>query len=148
MCSVHVDTRKQTVSISPRTEQSIIVAIPSYDDRIFPRFDQAHEFYFAEINLKTHIIEAISAQPCPAQEQDVCYWLSKMGVKGIICSGIHHHHQVKFQQAGIWVVWGMSGNIKSTLQQWLKDQPAMVAKSQYTRLDHTDLPFCNEPTSI
>jgi len=136
------------VSTEKDMGQSIIIAIPSYDERIFPRFDQAHEFYFAEVNLNTHIIEAITTHSCPAQEHDTCSWLHKMGVKGIICSGIHHHHQLKFQQAGIWVVWGMSGDIKSTLQQWLKDQPAMVNKNQHTRFDHTDIPFYNATPSI
>ncbi|MBW2185182.1 MAG: hypothetical protein JRG71_01900 [Deltaproteobacteria bacterium] len=148
MCSVEFHTRSQTVSTDAKTANTIIIAIPSYGDRIFPRFDQAHEFNFAEINLKKRSIETMTTHLCPAQENDMCCWLHKMSVKGVICSGIHHHHQVKFQQIGIWLVWGMSGNIKSTLQQWLKDQPAMVNKNQHIGFDQTKMLACNETPSM
>lgn len=148
MSSVQRHSRNQTVSTDTKTVKSIMIAIPSYNDRIFPRFDQANEFCFAEINLKERSIETMTTHQCPVLEHDMCCWLHKMGVKGVICSGIHHHHQVKFQQIGLWLIWGMSGNIKLTLQQWLKDQPAMVNKNQHAGFDQTDLNLCNEIPSI
>lgn len=148
MCSTQLHARNQSKFTSVKTGKSLLIAIPSYDDRIFPRFDQAHEFYFAEINLEQRSIETMATQLCPTHEHDTCCWLHKMGVNGVICSGIHHHHQVKLQQIGIWLVWGMSGNIKSTLQQWLKDQPAMVNKNLRLGFDQTETLICNETPSI
>lgn len=135
MCSAQLHTRNQAVSTTAKPGKPLLIAIPNYDDRIFPRFDQAHTFYFAEIDLQQRRIESLTAHECPTLECDVCDWLQRMGVKGVICSGIHHHHQAKFQHIGIWLEWGRSGEIKSTLQQWLKEQPAMVNKNQQDRFD-------------
>lgn len=139
MCRAQINTRNQTVSTNTKMGKSLLIAIPSYNDRIFPRFDQAHYFHFAKINLAQRTIETMTTHRWPTQEQDVCCWLVKMGVQGVLCSGIHHRHQIRFQQAGIWLVWGLSGNIESTLQHWLKDQPAMVNKNRHAGFDHTDL---------
>ena len=130
MHSVHSHTVLQTSPKTGKMRNTLIIAIPSYADRIFPRFDQAHEFYFAKINQKQRCIEALTVRPCPAQTQVLCRWLSDQGVNGVMCSGIHQHHQVQLQRLGIWLTWGISGNIELKLQHWLKKEFTTVEESQ------------------
>ncbi len=122
-----------------------LIAIPSYGDRVLPRFDQVGEFYFAQVDLAQNTIISVTAHNPPDKLQDVGGWLSKQGVDGVICSGIHQRHQVQLQQLGIWLQWGVAGNIETVLQHWLQEQTNTVDNSH---VDCSCFSTCNEPHSI
>ena len=151
MRNVHSHTAPQAIPKTGGTGKAgntLIIAIPSYADRIFPRFDQAREFFFAEINLKQRRIETLTVHPCPAPAHDLCRWLSDQGVSGVMCSGIHQHHQIQLQKLGIWLTWGMTGNIELMLQHWLQNEHTMVEESQQGNFNLDNITTCNETHSI
>ncbi|WP_321529866.1 NifB/NifX family molybdenum-iron cluster-binding protein [uncultured Desulfuromonas sp.] len=104
-------------ALSPET---IRIAIPSYDGRVSPRFDQAREFHIADIDLRHRQCRELRALVCPQPPYTIVDWLSELGTHGVICSGIHQHHQLQLQQLGIWLIWGVSGEIGSGLDHWLQ----------------------------
>lgn len=107
-------------AMSALSPETIRIAIPSYDRRVSPRFDQAREFHIADIDLRHRQCRELSALVCPQPPYMIGDWLSELGTHGVICSGIHQHHQHQLLQLGIWLIWGISGEIDSILDHWLQ----------------------------
>ncbi len=110
-------------SIQPDT----IIAIPCYTDRVLPRFDQAHEFLLANVDLEKKQVNSQTVLTSSVEVQGLAQWLAQQGVTGVLCAGIHQKQQVELQQLGIWLTWGVAGNLTIVLQQWLQDQQVMLS---------------------
>ncbi|MCD6527635.1 MAG: hypothetical protein J7K75_11660 [Desulfuromonas sp.] len=102
------------------SSHNILIAIPSYNQRVSPRFDQAREFHLATVDLRQQRCLQISTQDCSQPPDKICTWLNRFGVHGVICSGIHQKHQLQLHELGIWLTWGISGDIKQVLDHWLE----------------------------
>jgi len=107
-----------------------IIAIPCYTDRVLPRFDKAHEFLLANVDLGNKKINSQSIRTSPVDLQALPHWLAEQGVEGVLCSGIHQQQQIELHQAGIWLTWGVAGKLSTVLQQWLEDQTVMSGKNE------------------
>jgi predicted Fe-Mo cluster-binding NifX family protein len=93
---------------------SIHIAIPCYAGRVFPRFDGASTFCFFEIDPLSGVHTLIRQEACP-QGEEVCSWLAQQKVEGVICSGIQREYQIRLEQLGIWLCWGISGPINQAI---------------------------------
>ncbi|MGM0416207.1 MAG: NifB/NifX family molybdenum-iron cluster-binding protein [Thermodesulfobacteriota bacterium] len=100
---------------------SVHIAVPCYDGRIFPRFDGASTFCFFEVDQDTGAHTLKEQEMCP-EKDEVCDWLARHRVEGVICSGIQRNYQVKLDRLGIWLCWGISGPISQAIKQWLQHQ--------------------------
>lgn len=105
------------------------IAIPSYDGRVFPRFDGASSFCFFEVDRLSGAYTLTEHVTCP-QGEEVCAWLAQRQVEGVICSGIQREYQLKLDRAGIWLCWGISGPITQALKQWLRQQSPQMLDAQ------------------
>lgn len=97
----------------------MVVAIPSYNGRVFPRFEHAEEFHLAQVCLSratVTTIDVVTFDGCG----DIGAWLCRQNVKVVLCSGINQRQQILLQQAGIKLRWGFSGEVNAVLQQWLQ----------------------------
>ena len=73
----------------------------------------------------------LSTLVCPQPPYTIGDWLSELGTHGVICSGIHQHHQLQLQQLGIWLIWGVSGEIESVLEDWLNSEKLHPGISEF-----------------
>lgn len=110
-------------------QSDIIIAIPCYTDRVLPRFDQAHEFLLANVDLDNKQVNSQTVLTSPVDVQGLAQWLAEQGVAGVLCSGIHQQQQIELQKLGIWLTWGVAGKLNVVLQQWLQDQQVMLRKN-------------------
>lgn len=55
----------------------------------------------------------------PEENEDVCEWLERQGVQGVLCSGIPQRFQVRLDQHGIWAEWGQAGQVEDVIRHWL-----------------------------
>lgn len=101
------------------------IAIPCYDGRVFPRFDGATRFCFFDVDPHSGTNVLKEQAVCP-EGSDVCDWLAQQEVEGVICSGIQREFQLKLDQLGIWLYWGISGPTSQAIKQWLKRQPPLT----------------------
>lgn len=97
-----------------------IVAIPCYADRVLPRFDQAHQFLVANIDLNLKSITSQEILNCTVPAPKLASWLAEQGVNGVLCSGIHQQYQLQLQRLGLWLTWGVAGELNTVLQNWLQ----------------------------
>lgn len=138
--------------MTPTPTHSLLIAIPNYDCRVFPRFDQAREFYFAQVNLEQQRIVSLDCHRYPQHHAQRCRWLQEQGIQGVICSGIHRHHQLQLQHYGIWLNWGITGEIEAVLQHWLQEPHSFAddrsADSKAVNFSSEELKSCNEVHSI
>lgn len=104
-------------------QSRILIAVPSYENRIMPRFGQAGEFHLAEVDASAGRILSLHRHPLPASASSfqAISWLAQNGVQGVICAGIHPRFQTALHSENIWVCWGYRGVIASVIQQWLTD---------------------------
>ena len=96
------------------------IAIPCYDGRVFPRFDGANTFCIYSVDLQQGTFNLTERVTCPEGTQ-VCDWLARLQIQGVICSGIQREYQIQLDRAGIWLNWGVSGPITQALARWLQD---------------------------
>jgi predicted Fe-Mo cluster-binding NifX family protein len=122
--------------MSALSPEHIQIAIPSYDRRVSPRFDQAREFHIAAIDLRHRQCRKLSTLVCPQPPYTIGDWLSELGTHGVICSGIHQHHQHQLQQLGIWLIWGVSGEIMTVLEDWLHSDKCHTLISELPERGH------------
>lgn len=110
---------------------SVRIAIPCYDGRVFPRFDAASTFCFFEVDRASGEYSLKERLTCP-DDETVCAWLARHQTEEVICSGIQREYQLKLDQLGIWLSWGISGPISQAIKQWLQHQPlnTRTAKGQ------------------
>ncbi|MDY0191402.1 MAG: NifB/NifX family molybdenum-iron cluster-binding protein [Desulfuromonas sp.] len=110
-------------------QADIIIAIPCYTDRVLPRFDQAHKFLLANVDLHNKQVNSQTVLTSPVDVHGLARWLAEQEVSGVICSGIHQQQQIELQKLGIWLTWGVAGNLQTVLQHWLQDQQVMLRTS-------------------
>jgi predicted Fe-Mo cluster-binding NifX family protein len=125
----------------------IIVAIPCYGKRVLPRFDQAHDFLLAEIDQQSNLVINTTNMHCPLPAQQVVTWLVDQGVSGVICAGIPQQHQLQLHQKGLWLTWGVSGEIIPQLQLWL-DQHNISSTDTLNHRLSDNCSSCSELPSI
>ena len=100
--------------------QSVRIAVPAYGSRIMPRFGQAREFFFADIDpatrslgqLQQHVWDLYSDPP-------LVPWLAREGVAAVVCGGIHPRFQLALVAEGIEIHWGFRGEVEEVLRGWL-----------------------------
>ena len=104
-----------------------VVAIPSYENRIFPRLDGAHQFHMIRLdNVHRDIVAVDIAHYQESDYLTMAQWLKDRGVTVVICSGINQQQQGQLKQFGIDISWGNSGENMTVLQTWLKcEYPAV-----------------------
>jgi predicted Fe-Mo cluster-binding NifX family protein len=104
-------------------QRHILIAVPSYENRVMPRFGQAREFHFAEVDALGGRVVALRLNPLPpsASSLQAITWLAQNGVQGVVCAGIHPRFQTALHCENIWVCWGYRGEVSSVIQQWLVD---------------------------
>lgn len=100
-----------------------MIAVPSYENRVMPRFGQAKEFHFADIDATTGKIIELRVHQLPASllNFQTIPWLVQHEVQGVICAGIHPRFQSALQSEDIWVCWGYIGEVVSVIKQWIAD---------------------------
>jgi predicted Fe-Mo cluster-binding NifX family protein len=104
-------------------QRHILIAVPSYENRVMPRFGQARKFHFARVDARASRVIELVPNPLPplASIFQAILWLAQNGVQGVVCAGIHPRFQAALHDANIWVCWGYRGEISSVIQQWLAD---------------------------
>ncbi len=104
-----------------KTQSIVRVAVPCYGERVFPRFGQARVFCFAEIDPSGKTPHRLQLRLWPSsQEPQVAHWLRDQGIGGVLCGGIHPRYQAALGSQGIWVVWGVRGEVGAILQEWVE----------------------------
>lgn len=99
------------------------IAIPCYGSRVMPRFGLAREFYLISINSQTsQVADLKQAKWDPKTEPSVAHWLRELEANGVICDGIHPRFQTALKSEGLWVLWGIWGEVAEVLDQWLAGQ--------------------------
>lgn len=108
------------MSIANAPSTVLRIAIPYYGQRIMPRFGLARQFCLITADLQQGRIDnLIEARWDPVQEPSVARWLRRNAVAGVICDGIHPRFQTALKTEGLWILWGIWGELDEVLQRWL-----------------------------
>ena len=101
-------------------ENLLRVAVPNYGSRVLPRFGQAREFCFAEIDRRKRVLCRLERRCWNLDhEPDLGRWLVREGVAAVLCGGIHPRFQTALIASGIAVFWGFRGEVEEVLRDWL-----------------------------
>ncbi|MEZ4598494.1 MAG: NifB/NifX family molybdenum-iron cluster-binding protein [Syntrophotaleaceae bacterium] len=100
-------------------EISLRIAIPSNGRRIMPRFGLARDFFLVDIK-DDRLSNLRACRWEPALEPSVARWLHRLKVDGVICDGIHPRFQSALKAEGLWVFWGIWGDIDDVLRRFLE----------------------------
>lgn len=101
-------------------ESTLLIAIPCYGSRVLPRFGQARDFFFAEVDLAERSLLRLQRRSWDLyNEPQVVRWLRREGVATVLCGGIHPRFQAALGAEGICVVWGFRGEVEEILELWL-----------------------------
>ena len=108
---------------SATCQRRILIAVPSYENRVMPRFGQAREFHLVKLGASAGKILSLHRHPLPASASSfqAISWLAQNDVQGVVCAGIHPRFQIALHNEHIWVCWGYRGEVASVIQQWLAD---------------------------
>jgi len=107
----------------PDVKHWLSVAVPCYGNRVLPRFGQAREFFFAEVDPGDGILYKLQRASWDLyQEPQLARWLKRVGIDAVLCGGIHPRFQLALHAEGIQVVWGFRGEVEEVLQRWLKEK--------------------------
>lgn len=102
------------------TGQSVRIAVPAYGSRIMPRFGQAREFFFAEIDPATRSLDQLQQRVWDLySDPPLVSWLAREGVAAVVCGGIHPRFQLALVAEGIEIHWGFRGEVEDVLRGWL-----------------------------
>ena len=121
--SIGTDLVVQFHMCAATCQRRIRIAVPSYENRVMPRFGQAREFHLAEVDASAGSILSLHRHPLPesASSFQAIFWLAQNGVQGVVCAGIHPRFQTALHSENLWVCWGYQGEVESVIQQWLTD---------------------------
>ncbi|MDY0212885.1 MAG: NifB/NifX family molybdenum-iron cluster-binding protein [Desulfuromonadaceae bacterium] len=108
------------------SSKTVHIAIPCYDGRVFPRFDGASTFRMFDADFDSATYAFKEERVCP-QGEDICTWLAQQQVHGVVCSGIQREYQIKLDQLGIWLIWGVSGPITEAIKKCLQQNTEGVS---------------------
>lgn len=104
-------------------KDALLIAIPCYGSRVLPRFGQAREFVFAEVDPGDGVprrLRRCNWDVC--QEPQLARWLRREGIEAVLCGGIHPRFQLALGAEGIRVAWGFRGEVEEVLRQWLNER--------------------------
>jgi len=102
------------------TGKSVRIAVPAYGSRIMPRFGQAREFFFAEIDPATRSLHQLRPRLWDIySDPPLVSWLAREGVAAVVCGGIHPRFQLALVAEGIEIHWGFRGEVEEVLRDWL-----------------------------
>ncbi len=118
------------MNTNANSEHTVLIAVPCYGSRVLPRFGQAREFFFAEVDLAGRILQGLRRQSWDLYEEpNLIHWLCREGVDLVLCGGIHPRFQVALMAEAIGLVWGFRGEVEEVLRQWLQEED--LAKGNY-----------------
>ena len=104
-------------------ENLVRIAVPCYGSRVLPRFGQAREFFFAEVDPDARTLRGLRrCQWDLHDEPHLGRWLSRAGIVAVLCGGIHPRFQVALLAEGIEVVWGLRGEVEEVVRDWLRSE--------------------------
>ncbi|MDY0270055.1 NifB/NifX family molybdenum-iron cluster-binding protein [Trichloromonas sp.] len=100
--------------------QPVRIAIPAYGSRIMPRFGQAREFFFAEIDPVSRSLQQLQPRLWDLySDPPVVRWLVREGVDAVLCGGIHPRFQIALVSEGVEIHWGFRGEVEEVVRAWL-----------------------------
>jgi len=113
--------------MKPQQTPYVRIAVPSYENRVMPRFGHAREFHIAVADIK--IAEIVEIQKCISDYPSAfstIEWLHRQEIDTLLCSGIHPRFQEALRANNIHVYWGYRGEVNDVIHQWLSgDYPDM-----------------------
>jgi predicted Fe-Mo cluster-binding NifX family protein len=102
---------------------STVVAVPVWGSRILPRFGEAREFRFAEIERPGGTIRWLGTRGWdPEKNAGLASWLRTSGAGGVICGGIHPRFLLALEAESLWVCWGQRGEVEEVLRRWARGE--------------------------
>ncbi len=109
----------------------ILIAVPSYENRVMPRFGQAREFHLAELDASACRILSLHRYPLPASVSSfqAISWLAQNTVQGVVCAEFIRVFRPLLHNEKHLGVLGYRGEVASVIHQWLADG-MLVSKSE------------------
>jgi predicted Fe-Mo cluster-binding NifX family protein len=126
------------------SEKTVLIAVPCYGSRVLPRFGQAREFFFAEVDRTGGTLHRLQRRSWDLYvEPHLVRWLRREDIEVVLCAGIHPRFQIALGVEGIRVAWGFRGEVEEVLRQWLREGKPANENHPNPLLDEAGCPSRN-----
>ncbi|GAB6062969.1 hypothetical protein JCM30394_16990 [Deferrisoma palaeochoriense] len=107
-----------------------LAAAPVYRGRILPRFCFARMFCLAgEDWCRSDGKPLRWVQWDPVVDPPLPLWLRDLGVRWVVCGGIHPRHRAALEAQGLEVAWGYRGPAEEALRRWARGEEGELCVS-------------------